>query len=173
MRAEPVVVEGNEVRAAGFKFARHIHRHSPYGPATRPQIVHFRRCWQRSLPKIRPRTPHHEPRGAAKGRMDRIGRNQGAPLPWLSLQRMTNGRFTSAQDQAVATTARSAAGSRRRASSARPPQPSGRRHSGHGYEIGFWCLLKNRSFAGVMLARLQLEPISSSPAGSMATPPRR
>ena len=34
--------------------------------------------------------------------MDRIGRNQGAPLPWLWLQRMTNGRVTPAQDQAVA-----------------------------------------------------------------------
>ncbi len=48
---------------------------------------------------------------------------------------MTNGRLTSAQDQAVAATARSAAGSRRRASPARPPQPSGKRHGGHGVKL--------------------------------------
>ena len=49
-----------------------------------------------------PRTPHHEPRGAATEQMDRIGRNQGAPLPWLLLELMTTERLTPAQDQAVA-----------------------------------------------------------------------
>ena len=131
---QPADPMGERICAKAVKLPREsrVGRHSPYEPATRPQIAQFRRCWQRSLPKIRPRTPHRKPRGAAKGQMDRIGRNQGAPLPQFSLQRMTNGRLTPAQDQAVAATARSAAGSRRRASSARPPQPSGRRHSGHG-----------------------------------------
>ena len=113
-----------QMSVPGHLAARATNRHSPIEPATRPQIVQFRRFWQRSLRNIRPRTPHHEPRGAAKGQMDRIGRNQDASLPWLWLQRMTNGRLTPAQDQAVAATARSAAGSRRRASSARPPQPA-------------------------------------------------
>jgi hypothetical protein len=33
----------------------------------------------------------------------RFGGDQDAPLPWLWLQRMTNGRVTPAQDQAVLT----------------------------------------------------------------------